>query len=170
MEEPIENILGSRFNKAKFVSYLQNNPSEFDKTLQIALSDLQPQAWRAAWVIGHCMSKNDVRIQPYVKPFIEFLNKAKDGHQRELLKILIRMEIDEDLEGILFDQCATIWEDISKSPSVRVVAFRFMAQVAKNYPELKNEIEFFCQDHYVDSLSPGIKNSLKKLMKSAKLV
>jgi len=169
MEDSIEHILGGRFSKDKFISYIQNNLSEFNKTLEISISDLKPQAWRAAWVIHHCMSSNDIRIQPYIGKFINYIDHTGDGHQRELLKILSKMKIDEDQEGYLFDKCTTIWEDVSKSPSVRIIAFRFMVQVAENYPELKNEMGFFCQDHYIDELSPGIKNSLQKLIKSAKI-
>ncbi|UTW66647.1 hypothetical protein KFE94_00620 [bacterium SCSIO 12643] len=169
MENSIEDILGGRFSKEKFITHIQSNPAEFHKTLEISISNLKPQAWRAAWVINHCMSKDDERIRSFIEKYIQHLDRVEDGHQRELLKVLSKMKIDEDQEGYLFDKCATIWEDVSKSPSVRIIAFRFMVQVAENYPELKNEMGFFCQDHYIDELSPGIKNSLKKLIKSAKI-
>ena len=54
---------------------------------------------------------------------------------------------------------------INKSPSVRVNAFKFIVEIAKKHPELIKEISFLTQDHYLDSLSPGAKHSVLKLMR-----
>ncbi len=160
--DSIKEVLASRFNKDQFLSLIQESPNTMEETFQLALGSETPVSWRAAWVLNHATSKNDQRIKNHASKIIEILNTKEDGHQRELLKLLDKIEIDEELEGILFDKCVTIWEAVEKSPSVRVVAFRVLAQVAIKYPEMKNELAFLTQDHYVDSLSPGIKRSLKK--------
>jgi hypothetical protein len=38
-------------------------------------------------------------------------------------------------------------------------------KIAKKHPELAKEISFLTEDHYLESLSPGAKNSVSKLMK-----
>ena len=106
------------------------------------------------------MDENDERIQKRIPDLIAAVEGKKDGHQRELLKILYLMELTEEHEGLLFSICSDIWEKIGKNPSVRFTAFQFIIKIAKNYPELFNEIEFLMQDHYVESLSPGIRRSL----------
>jgi len=162
MEDSMHTILGNRFNKDEIVGYLQKNPEQFDLTFNLALENEYPQSWRAAWVVNHCIEKNDRRIQPFISTIMEVLNQKQDGHQRELLKILENATIPEDLEGELFDLCVTIWGSVEKSPSVRIVAFRTIVQIVSKYPELKNEIDFLTQDHYLDSLSAGIRNSCQK--------
>jgi hypothetical protein len=164
--DSIESVLASRFSKEKFLSYLADNPNKIEETFQLAFQSKAPVSWRAAWVLNHATQKNDARIKAHEAHLIEILPTKEDGHQRELLKLLEKIEINEDLEGVLFDKCVTIWEAVEKSPSVRVVAFRVLAKVAKKYSEMKNELEFLTQDHYVDSLSPGIKRSLKKVYAS----
>jgi hypothetical protein len=153
-------VLGSRFNKENFMSHLNSDTIEFNNAIEIALKEHQPESWRAAWIINHSSIKNDERLQPRLKEFISVLLTKGDGHQREILKLLLKMEIPEDLEGVLFDKSVTIWEDISKSPSVRMIAFKVLVKIAAHYPEMKNEISFLVQDQYLDSLSPGIKNSM----------
>ena len=165
MEESLLDILNSRFNKEDFFNHINSSPAIFEEAIEIACGDLAPQSWRAAWSLNHQLKKNDQRVIKHASRFIKILLQKEDGHQRELLKILQKLDLPEDDEGILFDKSVTIWEDISKSPSVRMVAFKVLVKIASHYPEMKNEISFLIQDHYLDSLSPGIKRSLLREVK-----
>jgi urate oxidase len=75
------------------------------------------------------------------------------------------MRLTEKQEGILFDKCMNIWEDISKSPSVRGFAFQIIITTVKKYPELISEIEFLTQNHYLETISPGIRHSIKRMIR-----
>lgn len=160
MEETLENILIARLYKRELVSFLERHPDQFVDVIEMSLTDREPEAWRAAWLLFHTMEDDDIRVKPYVKTIVKKLKNKKDGHQRELLKILGRMEIKKKHEGKLFDACMSIWESIDKSPSARGTAFKTMLALTKKYPELKSEIESLTQSYYTDSLSPGIRHSL----------
>lgn len=159
----LTDTLKTRFNKDYLISYLAENPEQFNEALIIALSDEQPQAWRSAWVLNHCVKYNDSRLKKYATKIIKEIKTKEDGHERELLKLLEKIELNESQEGYLFDICMTIWESIEKSPSVRITAFRILVNIVKKYPDLKNEITHLTQQHYTESLSPGIKNSFNRL-------
>ena len=75
------------------------------------------------------------------------------------------MELDEEQEGYLFNVCVTVWETVNKKPSVRFTAFMFIVKIAKKHPDLYNEIAFFTQNQYLDSLSSGIKNAISRMIK-----
>jgi hypothetical protein len=45
-------------------------------------------SWRAAWALHHAIHINDDRIKPHLKRIILSIKEKKDGHQRELLKIV----------------------------------------------------------------------------------
>jgi len=169
MEKSLEDLLTGRLRKQELITFLDNNPELFEQTVKISLSDVQPQAWRAAWLIGNYMVKNDARLMPHVDSILSNIAGKGDGHQREMLKILNLMELTEDQEGILFDISLSIWEEIHKSPSVRGTAFQAMLSIVEKYPELKHEIEPLTQTHYTETLSPGIKNSFYKLIRSENL-
>ncbi len=147
------------------ISYLDAHPEDFEQAIELAISNKQPYSWRAAWLLWSCMEGNDPRILGYIKKIIAALADKNDGHQRELLKILLLMELNEEYEGFLFQVCVTIWEKINKKPSVRFTAFQFMVKIAKKHPALSNEIIFLTQNQYLDSLSPGVKKSIFKMMK-----
>jgi len=150
--------------KDEMISFMENHSEFFEEAIELAIADKQPYSWRAAWLLWSCMEENDHRIQKYIKKIVNTLETKDDGHQRELIKILLKMEIKDEYEGILFDHCMDIWEQINKTPSVRVNALKFVIKIAKKHPELSQEITFLTQDHYLESLSPGVKNSVSKMM------
>ena len=164
METTLENKLLNSY-KDEMISYMDNHPEFFNEAIELAISDKQPYAWRSAWLLWSCMEENDKRIQKYIEKIVDSLETKEDGHQRELLKILFNMEVGEEYEGKIFDHCMNIWEGINKSPSVRVNALKFIVKIAKRHPELVKEISFLTEDHYLESLSHGAKNSVSKLMK-----
>lgn len=153
--------------KPEMVAYLDAHPGDFQQAIDLALSDHQPYAWRAAWMLFSCMEKNDARLKVHLDDIIRIIPHRKDGHQRELLKILMQMDIGEEQEGRLFDLCMSIWEQAGKAPGVRYIAFRIILQLASKYPELKTEIGFLTQEHYLQTLSPGVKNAVIRLLADA---
>ena len=163
MAELIE-ILSQSFRKEALLRHIQNHPEQIDEAIQLASQDLKPQSWRAAWLLGHCLEANDSRLQEHMEDFIRGIRDKADGHQRELLKIVLKKAPSEINEGKLFDICLEVWEDISKSPSVRIVAFRILAKIASKHPELKSELNFLCDERYTENLSPGIARTFQKII------
>jgi hypothetical protein len=163
METALEQVLTNSY-KAGMISFMATHPEAIKEAIQLAISDKQPYSWRAAWLLWSCMKENDQRLQGYIKNIISTISTKNDDHQRELLKILQQMEINEEYEGLLFNLCATVWEKIKKKPSVRFTAFKMMVKIAKNHPDLSREIIFLTQDQYMDSLSPAAKKSIFKMI------
>ncbi len=164
MGTTLENKLLNSY-KDEMISFMHSHPEFFEEAIELAITDNQPYSWRAAWLLWSCMEENDKRIQKYIGDIADTLETKDDGHQRELLKILLKMELTEEYESILLDHCMNIWEGINKAPSVRVNALKFILKIAKKHPELAKEISFLTQDHYLESLSHGAKNSVSKLMR-----
>lgn len=164
MATELESILIS-CGKTGQVTFMEAHPETFGEAIELALSDDQPFSWRAASLVSDCMKKNDPRVKKRIKNIIDCLEEKGDGHQRELLKILMQMELDKKHEGYLFNMCMNIWEAIGKQPSVRITALRMIYKIAKKHPELSSEIDFLTQDHYLETLSPGVKNSVSRMIK-----
>ncbi|MCB2205092.1 hypothetical protein KQI65_10110 [bacterium] len=163
MSTALERILTEAY-KEEMIPWLKDHPESFDEAVVLALSDRQPLAWRAAWLLFDCMEDNDARVRRYRSKIIATIPKREDGHQRELMKILSRMELNEEHEARLFDHCVSVWEQPAKSPSVRITAFRHIVRMAKKYPELANEITGLTQDWHLETLSPGVKRSIARLL------
>jgi hypothetical protein len=144
---------------------VRENPEFFNEALQLAISDNLPYSWRAAWLLWSCMEENDIRIKNYVTEIINILPNRQDNQKRELLKVLLMMELEDDDESQLFDLCVSLWENTDKKPSIRHKAILVIGKTAEKYPELIPEVSLLLQDHYLESLSPGVKRAIMKLMK-----
>jgi hypothetical protein len=163
MQSPLEKTLTSCY-KNEMISFMNAHPEYFEEAVELAVSDKQPYSWRAAWLLWSVIEENDKRIKKFIKRIVNAAKTKSDSHQRELLKILLMMELDEKYESVLFDLCMNIWVQISKAPAVRVNALKLIVKIANKHPELKKEISFLAQDHYLESLSPGARHSALKLL------
>jgi len=165
MNESVQNLIEGRFDKNLVVEKINEESSFFKEILHLALQNNQPAGWRSAWLLKHSLGKNDSRIQKKINKIIEAIPKVEDGHQRELMLVLEKMELDEDQEGHVFDISISLWESINKPSSVRIQGLKFILKTIKKYPELKNEVEFLFDPIYSDNLTPGMMNMYKRFMK-----
>ena len=167
----IQFLFSQRKTKDELVKHIKENPYLIEPLIKYSIFNTEPNNWRAAWLICHVMKKNDTRIVPYIDTIIEIIPNKTDGHQRQLLIILEKMDWDESQEGIIFNLCLTLWENIHKIPSTRITAFSLLLKIAEKHPDLIAELELWTSDYFTETLSPGIKNSLlNKKRKLAKHV
>lgn len=162
-ETPYERVL-TTFYKEGMISFLGSHPECYMEAIELAIGDKQPYSWRSAWLLWSCMEENDSRVQGYINKIIDTIPTKESGHQRELIKILAKMELNDEHEGRLFNICMNIWESIGKRPSVRYNAFVFILKIAKRHPELSGELAFITEDRFLETLSPGIKNSIQRMV------
>jgi len=154
--------------KADMISYMATHPEDFEEAISLAISNKQPYSWRSAWLLWSCLEDNDQRIQKHISSIISSLSAKEANQQRELIKILLLMDLKEEDEGFLFDFCATIWRTLSHKPSVRFNAFKMIIKIAKRHPDLRNEIEFLTENEYMDSLSSAAQKSIYKMLAELK--
>ncbi len=141
---------------------MNSHPEFYDEAIDLAVADKHPYSWRAAWLLWSCIDKNDPRVQNHIQRILDNIRTKSDGHQRELIKILLEMYLDEKQEDYLYDLCVSLWKQTDKIPSVRFTAFKCIQKVARKYPDLTNELVLLTQAKYLDTLSPGVRRSILK--------
>ncbi len=131
----------------------------------VCLSDDLKLNWRAAWILGSFPQEDLEQIFPDPEVLIACLNRPskKDGYWREILKIIARLPLNENQEGLLYEAALKLWENLALASAVRLQALYALARVARNYPELKQEILAYQDAHYMQGISPGISNQVQKL-------
>lgn len=165
METPLEHALISLY-KTDQIKYLNSHPEYFDEAVNLAISDKQPYAWRAALLLWDCLEENDTRLKKHIEKIVNALSNKNDGHKRELIKILLHFELNEEHEGYIYEICSKLWQS-NNNPSIRCTALKFILKSAKMHPDLKNEIFYLTQDQYMETLSPGVRKSVLKMLKKS---
>jgi hypothetical protein len=164
MHPKLEDILMT-MGKKEVLPLVESRPWLLKDAIKLSLTNKQPYAWRAASLTWSCMEKNDPRVQPHLDSLLEALPQKQENHQRELLKILLHMELDNIQEGFLFDFCVGLWEKIGLKPSIRFTAFRFIMKMSEKYPDLAPEVQLHLQDHYLEPLSAAARKAVLKMAK-----
>lgn len=119
-------------------------------------------SWIHAWQINHVKKTELIKIQEQVDKIISAIDGKKDGHQRELLKVLLKLNLTDDQLSLLWDICLRIWLDIQKQSSVRISAYKILVHTAKKFKPLSDELIHLTEEKHITSLSNGIRNSTYK--------
>lgn len=164
MESKLEYVL-THSHKSEMISFMNAHPECYEEAVALAIGNKQPYSWRSAWLLWSCIEKNDPRIQNHIQSILDNIKNKSDGHQRELIKILFEMHLEEEQEGLLYDLCVCLWKQTDKKPSMRFTAFKCLLKIANSHPGLTNELMLLTQDKYVETLSPGVKRSILKMIK-----
>ena len=164
MSGKILETLGGNLNRDMVTDLLENGfyDNNFSFLINHMMEEEKHTSWRTAWVVVHLMNKDDPKIKKHLTKIIKSIEGKNDGHQRELIKIVRKMSLNEDQKGLFFDVCMNIWEAVNKQPAVRYYCGLFIIEMAKKYPEIRNELEFLTSDYYTQTLSPGIKRIFER--------
>lgn len=150
--------------KTYVLERLQREPALIDPLIQTSLTAGHPLAWRAAWALSSVMETNDDRLQPYLDSYLSILPSGHSGLDREILKVLLKMDLPESCRGSLFDLCSGLWERLTLQSSVRYIAFRMLLKIAGDYQDFKDELMYLGDPIFTDSLSPGVRRSVIKAL------
>ncbi len=153
--------------KEDMIAFMAEHQRAFGEALKLATTDRQPYAWRAAWLVETRMEDNDRRVRPAIGAMLAAVPDRPEGHQRELLKILLRLELGDEEEGTLFNLAVAWWEDVSRRPSLRWFAINFILRMLEKYPDLSGEVRLLVRPAYLKALSPGIRRSVEKRLAQA---
>lgn len=158
-QSELANILKTH-RKDEMISWVKKHPEHFDELIDLALSDEYIFAKRASFLLWSCIEKNDQRIKKNIERIMRSISIQPADHQRELLKVLLNIEIPEEYIAFLFDLSQMLWEKISLNPSIRICALKMMIKIANQYPELKNEINSLSDEQYLQNFSHAARKSV----------
>lgn len=164
MPSELKEVLTNTYKKG-MISWMETHPEAFEELVEMALSEDPECAWRAAWLLWSCITENDPRLIGRIKDFVDVLPQKSGPQQREYLILLAKMDIEPELAGKVFEHCVQIWINPTLQASQRYNAFKLMSVVAKNYPELKTELQLMVEDDFFTGLTENVRKSVFRMMK-----
>lgn len=131
----------SKYNVNRIVKMVKENPDLFNELVILTLQQNVKVSLRASWVLTHCCDKMPELLAPHIESLINaspyFLHT---GVRRNVLRMLSKTLIPEELQVFLFDHCLQ-WVISKKEPvAVKVFAMEILANIAMVEPDLKNEV------------------------------
>ena len=123
------------------LSSLIISKKHFERLLNIALSNRQPHAWRAAWAIGFVIDKNPKMVTPHLSQIIERLQNVENESQKgSLLCIFTKIDDFPKNVDLLIEYCFLTIKTPHKKAYPKYYAMTVLFNVSKGNSELEKRL------------------------------
>ncbi|MCX8492320.1 MAG: hypothetical protein ORN54_14775 [Cyclobacteriaceae bacterium] len=132
----------SKANTSKIVAYVGSDPTHFATLVTIFLQGPDLVTQRAAWPISYCVQHHPELIKRHLKKIVDFADQpgVHDAAKRSVIRSLQFVAIPKNMQGKVFDFCYRCLANRKESIAIRVFSMTVLSNLAKENPELKNEI------------------------------
>lgn len=151
----------------KIARWIGCNEQRFGQLLQLFLHDEYRVVQRAAWALRTVADKYPQLLMPHLDAVIARLNEAgiPVAVKRNVVAVLQQVVIPEPLHGEVMNACFAFLENPKETIAVKAHAMTILANLAKVYPDIKNEIAIILHDLLEHEPSAGIRSRAQKVLK-----
>jgi hypothetical protein len=137
----------NRHNAERIAKKIGKDAAEFKKIIELIYKAPPPIPQRASWLLAVINDWHPELLQPYLSKFIDTIEQFKvDGIKRNMMCVLARQTIPEELQGKAVDVCFRLLLSSDETVVVKTEAMQTLANITKGYPELKNELKMAIED------------------------
>jgi hypothetical protein len=158
-------IENSSLNKDYIANYIGNNTILFDNLIDLIFKGSPPVPLRASWVVCAVTDKYPHLLSPYMTRIVEHLTNFKhNGIHRNLLRQISKVEIPEELLGILYDICNKWLLSKTEPPAVKVHCMQVLFNISEREPDLKPELSLIIEQ-FIDNDSAALRSRSRSLFR-----
>ncbi|PSL43700.1 hypothetical protein CLV51_1079 [Chitinophaga niastensis] len=157
----------SRAQSLRIAAWIGGNASRFKTLITLFLEDDYRVVQRAAWVVSFVAAKHPALLTPHLPAMVTKMEAAglPVAVKRNVLRVLQYLPIPSDLHGAVMNTCFTFLEEPTETVAVKAFSMTVLANLAKDYPEIKNEIRLLIEDQLENSPTAGFRSRAKKVLK-----
>ncbi|HLZ15786.1 MAG TPA: hypothetical protein VKQ08_02055 [Cyclobacteriaceae bacterium] len=154
---------------AKVVKYVGNNPARFSELVDVFLSGPYRVTQRAAWPISVAVEGHPALIRPHLARIVKFLQQpgVHDAVKRNVVRLLQFIKVPKSLQGRVASTCFQLLQNPHESVAVRVFSMTVLSNLARELPELKNELIPLIEDQMPFSTAGFISRG-RRMLKALK--
>ena len=147
------------------VALLEQGDISVSDVFEISVENVNPQSWLACWVLNHYIDKHPHALEPMLGKAVEVLPQVKrTGLVRLLLRcFMVTPQWNFDNLGLLLDFSLAAVRNNTFPVAVKANAMCVLERIAKDYPDVSDEIKLVVQEQ-LPYLSAGGKNRALKLL------
>ncbi len=155
----------SKSQTLKIVNYINGDPIKFKQLMGHFLGRTYRLSQRAAWAVTYCAEYHHELVKPYFNKLVEQLERD-DVHvavRRNVARMLQFVEIPKRYQGRVFDACYNLFANPAEPVAVRVFSMTVAAKVAKNDPELLEELRLVAVQH-PEAATAGFRSRCRRVL------
>ena len=155
----------SKEQAARITTYVGDDPDRFADLMKYLLGPNYRLSQRAAWPVSYCIERRPELVKPYFNVLIKQLERD-DAHvavRRNVARLLQFVEIPKRYQGRIFDACYALLSNPSETVAVRVFSMTVAAKIAKDQPELMNELRLAASQH-PEAATAGFRSRARRVL------
>jgi hypothetical protein len=157
----------SRGHILKIAAWVSNDPDRLEQLVQLFLHDEYRVVQRAAWILSYVAERQPELMQPHLPAMV----RRMEDHgipvavKRNVTRVLQFLPIPPALHGQVMNYCFELLSNPEETIAVRVCSMTVLANLAQEYPDIRNEIRLVLEDELQHQPSPGFASRAKKVLK-----
>jgi hypothetical protein len=153
----------------KISRYVGKDPKRFAELIDVFLAGPYRVTQRASWPLSSIVEHNPMLIKPHLKTILGYLSKETEhvAVRRNILRLLQFIKIPRSFQSTTINLCFNFLGNPREPIAVRVFAMTVLANLAKENPDLKNEIIMVIEDQLPYG-SAGFLSRGRKILKELK--
>ncbi|UYQ95195.1 hypothetical protein MKQ68_08815 [Chitinophaga horti] len=157
----------SKEQTLKLAAYIGNDKKRFAELVSLVLHDEYRVVQRAAWTLRHVVEDHPTLIKPHIDALITRLGDPgiPVAVKRNVMAVLQQVPIPEHLHGPVMNYCFDFLQDPQETIAVKSFSMVILAQLAKSYPDIRNEIVLVISDLLEQEPSAGIRSRAAKTLR-----
>jgi len=155
----------SKEQATKIADHVGDDPERFAELMKCLLGPVYRVSQRAAWPVSYCIERHPDLAKPYFKDFIRAL-EGPESHvavRRNVARLLQFVEIPKRYQGRVFDACYNLLADPNETVAVRVFSMTVAANIAKDEPELLDELRMIATK-YPQASTAGFRSRARRVL------
>jgi hypothetical protein len=155
----------SKRQTLKIAKYVGGNQERFDELMSCFFCNELPVNQRSAAVMYEAAVKCPSLVKKWIKKLVRYLDQpVHNALKRNTVRLFQFIEIPKSIQGITADRCFMLLNDTMQPVAVRAFSMTVLGNLARQYPELGNEIRVSLETTLADS-SPGFRARARKVLK-----
>ena len=158
----------SRAQADRVARWIGNDPERLAQLVGLFLHDEYRIVQRAARVVSLIADEHFELIKPHLPSLVRRMNEpgVPVAVKRNVVRMLQFVDVPEDVQGDVMNTCFELVADPQETIAVRAFSMTVLANLAKQYPDIKPELKAIIEDALEHDPSPGFRNRAGKVLKS----
>ena len=164
-QELLANSKQSKETALFVADFACSSNANFNVLMDCLISGDDILAKRAAWSVRWAAEKRPDLIQSSIGLLVGQLQRSDvhDAVIRNILSILGRIEIQEELHGIVMDSCFSFIQNRKTPIAAKAFSMTILFNLSKIYPEIQNELQIIIEEN-IDFETAAFKSRAKKIL------
>ena len=150
----------------KIIRYIGDDQKKFNALVELFLKGENRITQRAGWPMSNIVIANPKLVKKHLKNLLLNLEKPKlhNAVIRNIFRLLQFVEIPKSLHGLATETCFRFFNDRKQRVAIQCFSMTVLANLAKIYPELKNELKLSIEAQ-LPFATAGFKARAKKVLR-----